>query len=232
MIETTMGAGGVTPTCRMSAWRKNRTTPRQATKRVLLMPGTGYNCDRPLLYYAATALIENGWYADRLDVNADLSKTPAKRIFAMLDDAVDRWLEQVRADAGETDAPRTLVVGKSLSTFIQPHVADLGLPMALLTPVFSPADFDPARSVIPVPGDDDWHDNDAPKPLICAGTADPLYEPSRARRLSSLIHEYPGANHSIEIPGDWRTSMTYLCDVTDAVVEYAESAAVSAAVLS
>ncbi|MCH9275054.1 hypothetical protein JS533_001990 [Bifidobacterium amazonense] len=212
----------------MSAWRRNHTTAREATKRVLLMPGTGYNCDRPLLYYAATALVENGWYADRLDVNADLSVTPAGRIFAMLDGAVDRWLEQVRADAGDGPAPRVLVVGKSLSTFIQPHVASLGLPMALLTPVFSPADFDPARSVIPVPGDADWRGGDAPEPLICAGTADPLYEPSRARRLSGLIHEYPGANHSIEVPGDWRTSMDYLRDVTAAVAGYAASADVTA----
>ncbi len=46
--------------------------------------------------------------------------------------------------------PRTLVVAKSLSTFIYPHVSRLGVPMALLTPVLSPADFDPTRSVIPV----------------------------------------------------------------------------------
>lgn len=223
MIATTMGQGGVTPTYTMSAWRKNRIPAERAGRRVLLMPGTGYNCDRPLLYYTAMALIEDGWYADRLDVNADLSKTPATRIFAMLDEAVDRWLGAVRADAGDGDMPQLLIVGKSLSTFIYPHVARLGLPMALLTPVFSPADFDPARSVIPVPGDADYHASDAPAPLICAGTADPLYESGRAHRLSTLIHEYPRANHSIEVPGDWRTSMRYLGDVVEHVAAYAAS---------
>ncbi|WP_236036875.1 MULTISPECIES: hypothetical protein [Bifidobacterium] len=188
------------------------------------MPGTGYNCDRPLLYYAATALVEDGWHADRLDVNADLSKTPAPRIFAMLSAAVDQWLDDVRADAGDGSMPDVLVVGKSLSTFIYPHVAQLGVPMALLTPVFSPADFDPARSVIPVPGDTDYHAGHAPDPLICAGTADPLYDSERAHRLSAKVHEYADANHSIEIPGDWRTSMRYLGEVTENVVRYARSA--------
>lgn len=71
------------------------------------------------------------------------------------------------------------MVAKSLSTFIYPHVSRLGVPMALLTPVLSPADFDPTRSVIPVPGDDDYEPGSAPEPLICAGTADPLYRSDR-----------------------------------------------------
>lgn len=222
MIETTMGEGGVVPTCARTAWHKNRESAGEAARRALIMPGTGYNCDRPLLYYAATALIENGWYVDRLDVNADLSKTPAHKIFSMLSDAVDQWCQDVRSEAQGGESPAMLIIGKSLSTFIYPHVAQIGLPMALLTPVFSPADFDPAHSVIPVPGDADYRPADAPLPLICAGTADPLYDGERARRLSSLIREYPHANHSIEVKGDWRTSMKYLADVTDEVVKYAD----------
>lgn len=226
-ISTVMGDGSRKPTCSRHAWPKNRIDAAQADLRVLMMPGTGYNCDRPLLYYAATALVENGWYADRLDVNANLSKTPAPQIFAMLSHAVDEWLTQVQHDAEQAGRamPRTLVVAKSLSTFIQPHVASIGVPMALLTPVFSPADFDPAHSVIPVPGDADFHAGSAPEPLICAGTADPLYNGERARRLSGLIHEYADANHSIEVPGDWQRSMTYLHDVTQTVVDYARTVA-------
>lgn len=255
-IATTMGDGSVVPTCSRRPWRRNRIRPEEADRRVLLMPGTGYNCDRPLLYYTAMALIENGWYVDRLDVNADLSKTPAHRIFAMLDDAVDEWVHDVTVDAGgdgsragtdgkcgdlDDDAcehsasrqPALLVVGKSLSTFIYPHVDAIGVPMALLTPVFSPADFDPARSIIPVPGDFGYVSGTSPvEPLICAGTADPLFDDSRARRLSGDIHEYPNANHSIEVPGDWRTSMSYLRDVVGQVVRFAESVTGSVAMNS
>ncbi|KAB7790830.1 hypothetical protein F7D09_0746 [Bifidobacterium leontopitheci] len=221
-IATTMGDGSVIPTCGRRPWRRNRVRPETAGRRALLMPGTGYNCDRPLLYYTAMALIENGWYVDRLDVDADLSKTPASRIFAMLEDAVDEWVGDVRRTT--QGDPTLLVVGKSLSTFIYPHVDAIGVPMALLTPVFSPADFDPARSVIPVPGDDGYRKGVSPvAPLICAGTADPLYAAARARRLSGDIHEYPNANHSIEVPGDWRTSLSYLEDVTGQVVRFAAS---------
>ena len=115
----------------------------------------------------------------------------------MLSGAVDDWLDGIPRRSSPSSQPRTLVVAKSLSTFIYPHVSRLGVPMALLTPVLSPADFDPTRSVIPVPGDDDYEPGSAPEPLICAGTADPLYRSDRAHRLSGLVHEYPQANHSI-----------------------------------
>lgn len=187
------------------------------------MPGTGYNCDRPLLYYCAMALADAGWFVERLDVDADLSKTLAPRIFSMLSGAVDDWLDGIPRRSSPASQPRTLVVAKSLSTFIYPHVSRLGVPMALLTPVLSPADFDPTRSVIPVPGDDDYEPGSAPEPLICAGTADPLYRSDRAHRLSGLVHEYPQANHSIEVPGRWRTSASYLDDVVARVEEFAES---------
>lgn len=89
----------------------------------------------------------------------------------MLSGAVDDWLDGIPRRSSPSSQPRTLVVAKSLSTFIYPHVSRLGVPMALLTPVLSPADFDPTRSVIPVPGDDDYEPGSAPEPLICAGTA-------------------------------------------------------------
>ncbi|WP_241676971.1 hypothetical protein [Bifidobacterium jacchi] len=225
MISSIMGDGSVRPTCSRRAWGRNRIDAEAADRRVLLMPGTGYTCDRPLLYYSANALIDDGWYADRLDVNANLSTSPASEIIAMLSDAVDDWLREVNADAERAGmaAPRVMLVTKSLSTFMFPHAQTLDLPVALLTPVFAPADFDPSRSVIPVPGDPDYdsaHDG-ATKPLICAGDADPLFNGERARRLSPHVHEYAGANHSIEVPGDWRTSMTYLRDVVEHVVSYA-----------
>lgn len=213
MISSLMGSGTAQPTCRRNEWPKNRMASDRTDRHALIMPGTGYNCDRPLLYYCAMALADAGWFVERLDVDADLSKTPAPRIFSMLSGAVDDWLDGIPRRSSPSSQPRTLVVAKSLSTFIYPHVSRLGVPMALLTPVLSPADFDPTRSVIPVPGEDDYEPGSAPEPLICAGTADPLYRGDRAHRLSGLVHEYPQANHSIEVPGRWRTSASYLDDV-------------------
>lgn len=39
----------------ITTWRKNRVSAGSEHGRVLLMPGTGYNCDRPLLYWSARA---------------------------------------------------------------------------------------------------------------------------------------------------------------------------------
>lgn len=45
----------------ITSWKKNVVKFGQEYGRVLLMPGTGYNCDRPLLYWSAQALVEAGW---------------------------------------------------------------------------------------------------------------------------------------------------------------------------
>ncbi|MBT1173942.1 hypothetical protein JS530_00130 [Bifidobacterium sp. LC6] len=226
----------------ITSWRKNTVKPGQEHGRVLLMPGTGYNCDRPLLYWSAQALVENGWRIDRMNVrNAsdDLST-----VIPVLNDAIDGWVQSVEAE-------RLLLIGKSLTTMTYPHVAShYGLPFVLLTPVLHHADFDPSARVIPVPavGDDIIGEDEAPSvdeaaqairsehagdsharssryagpaPLICAGTADPFYDRIRANALTPHVHEYPDANHSIEVPGHWRRSLDYLKEVTASVAQYA-----------
>lgn len=226
----------------ITSWRKNTVKPGQEHGRVLLMPGTGYNCDRPLLYWAAQALAENGWRIDRMNVrNAsdDLST-----VIPVLNEAIDGWVESV-------DSSRLLLIGKSLTTMTYPHVAArYGLPFVLLTPVLHHADFDPSARVIPVPavggdivGEDEAPSVDeaaqvirsehagnshargsrynGPAPLICAGTADPFYDRIRANALTPHVHEYPDANHSIEVPGHWRRSLDYLKEVTASVAQYA-----------
>ncbi|NMM97075.1 hypothetical protein [Bifidobacterium olomucense] len=226
----------------ITSWRKNTVKAGQEHGRVLLMPGTGYNCDRPLLYWAAQALAESGWRIDRMNVrNAsdDLST-----VIPVLNDAIDGWVASVKAE-------RLLLIGKSLTTMTYPHVAShYGLPFVLLTPVLHHADFDPSARVIPVPavGDDIVGEDEAPSvddaaqvirsehagdshargsryagpaPLICAGTADPFFDRIRANALTPHVHEYPDANHSIEVPGHWRRSLDYLKEVTASVAQYA-----------
>ena len=154
-------------------------------------------------------------------------------------------------DSDTPSGPRLLLIGKSLTTMTYPHVAShYGLPFVLLTPVLHHADFDPSARVIPVPavGDDIVAESEAPSvaearaiiraeqagqshaassrysgpaPLICAGTADPFYDQARANALTPHVHEYPDANHSIEVPGHWRRSLDYLKEVTASVAQYA-----------
>ena len=239
----------------ITSWKKNVVKPGQEYGRVLLMPGTGYNCDRPLLYWSAQALVEAGWRIDRMNVrNAsdDLST-----VIPVLNQAIDGWVAADGAagspnrDSDTPSGPRLLLIGKSLTTMTYPHVAShYGLPFVLLTPVLHHADFDPSARVIPVPavGDDIVAESEAPSvaearaiiraeqagqshaassrysgpaPLICAGTADPFYDQARANALTPHVHEYPDANHSIEVPGHWRRSLDYLKEVTASVAQYA-----------
>ena len=41
----------------VSTWKRNSVQPSEARGRALMLPGTGYTCDRPLLYWAAQALV-------------------------------------------------------------------------------------------------------------------------------------------------------------------------------
>ncbi|MBM6700020.1 hypothetical protein H7U32_06825 [Bifidobacterium pullorum subsp. saeculare] len=255
----------------VTSWRKNLVKAGAERGRVLLMPGTGYTCDRPLLYWSGQALAQDGWRIDRMNVRNASDDLSA--VLPVLCDAVDRWVGEVRGEAAAAGrpAPRLLLIGKSLTTMTYPHVAcAFGLPFVLLTPVLHHADFDPSRRVIPVPAMADGalraEDDPAlaaarvaaglgaaarpaaggavgagegvgiagaggadaraaaypgPAPLVCAGTADPFYDRARANALTPHVHEYPDANHSIEVPGHWRRSLDFLKEVTASVSQYA-----------
>lgn len=203
----------------LTPWGKNIVKPEATGKHVLIMPGIGYTVDRPLLYWAAQALAPQGWYVDRLDLKLTESVEFPEMIDCM-ERVIDVWraksLDRAR-QAGED--PNLLVITKSLSTLSFPHAARLGLRVALLTPVLNPPPFDKHKSIIPAPLPAPA--NEAPQPLICAGTADPYFDDAKAHLLTDHVRTFEGANHSIEVPGDWERSLTYLHDVTKAIVEYA-----------
>lgn len=207
---------------RVTPWRKNRVEAGKTGRHALVMPGIGYTVDRPLLYWATQALAAGGWHVSRLEISLE-PQVGFPRAIAALGDAIDAWEEGARAAAGEAgEEPDLLVVAKSLSTLAYPHAASHGIRAALLTPVLVPPDADPAGSArVPVPGDAEYEGAPVREPLVCAGSADSLFDEARARRLSGDVHVYPGANHSIEVPGDWARSIDYLKDVTGQVVRYA-----------
>jgi hypothetical protein len=115
----------------ITSWKKNVVKPGQEYGRVLLMPGTGYNCDRPLLYWSAQALVEAGWRIDRMNVrNAsdDLST-----VIPVLNQAIDGWV----AAARESGAGKPVIPG-------------MALPPMILLPCWPMAQL-ARRTVIPTP---------------------------------------------------------------------------------
>ena len=206
----------VTPA--VTPWGKNRVKNTETGNHVLIMPGIGYTVDRPLLYWAAQALAANGWFVDRLDLKLTES-VEFPEMIACMERVVDEWRKAALEHAAESgEEPHLLVVTKSLSTLSYPHSAKLGLRVVLLTPVLNPPPFDKHKSVIPAPLPGTAG---SPMPLICAGDADPYYDDAKAHLLTDHVRTYAGANHSIEVPDDWQTSLDYLKQVTQAIVEYA-----------
>lgn len=217
MNDQTHGHDWKNVTPALTPWGKNTVKPEETGRHVLIMPGIGYTVDRPLLYWAAQALAPEGWYVDRLDLKLTESVEFPEMIDCM-EHVIDLWraksLERARHAGQEADL---LVITKSLSTLSFPHAAHLGLRTVLLTPVLNPPPFDVHKSVIPAP----LPGPDYPAPLICAGTADPYFDPAKARLLTDRVRTFEDANHSIEVPGDWERSLDYLRGVTRAIVEYA-----------
>lgn len=206
----------VTPA--VTPWGKNRVKNTETGKHVLIMPGVGYTVDRPLLYWAAQALAANGWFVDRLDLKLTES-VEFPEMIACMERVIDEWRKAALEHAAESgEKPHLLVVTKSLSTLSYPHSAKLGLRVVLLTPVLNPPPFDKHKSVIPAPLPGTAG---SPMPLICAGDADPYYDDAKAHLLTDHVRTYAGANHSIEVPDDWQTSLDYLKQVTQAIVDYA-----------
>ena len=193
----------------------------------LVMPGIGYTVDRPLLYWAARALSWRGWQVDRLWL--DLPATvDFPGTIARMNAMVDSWLgsldDSAASGGGENGrrVPR-MAVTKSLSTLTYPHLAESGMAAVLLTPVLNPPPCDPARSVIETPVRRGA--SASPMPLICAGDADPYFDAGRARMLTDRVTVCSGANHSIEVAGDYSASIRHLADVTSAIVRYADDVA-------
>lgn len=116
----------------ITSWKKNIVKPGQEYGRVLLMPGTGYNCDRPLLYWSAQALVEAGWRIDRMNVrNAsdDLST-----VIPVLNQAIDGWV------AARARSPAR----------VKPVIPGMALPPMILLPCWPMAQL-ARRTVIPTP---------------------------------------------------------------------------------
>ena len=212
-------------------WKHNHAVDGSAPHGyALVMPGTGYTCDRPLLYWSAQMLAQTGWHVDLLNVHN--TKDDLSEVTPVIETAIDEWhaaaQAQAQAQAQAADAgllqPRMLLIGKSLTTLAYGHARKLGIPMALFTPVLNPAPFDPSGQRIAVPSREEDAGagvETARKPLICAGSADPYYDADRAHALSEDVHEFPGANHSIEVPGDWQRSLEYLSGTVAALARYA-----------
>jgi hypothetical protein len=174
----------------MAAVRTERATPGAPV--ATLLPGRGYGPQAPLLYYARLLLRSRGWAVRTVDWEKVPGLDPADH------PAVAAFAAEVLATA---DPARDLVIGKSLGTLALPAAAARGVPGIWLTPLLGVEDVRRAAA------------RAAASTLLIGGTADPFWDGAAAAATGAAVLEVPGADHSLERPGDLTGTLEVLSTV-------------------
>jgi hypothetical protein len=175
---------------------------------VTLLPGRGYGPDAPLLYYARELLRSRGWAVRTVHWERVPNLDPTDHA-------------AVAAVAGETlggsDPARDLVVAKSLGSLALPAAAERGVPGIWLTPLLGIEDVRRAAA------------RAAATTLLIGGTADPYWDGAAARATGAAVFEVPGADHSLERPGDLDGTLAVLATVLSRIAVQLDALAVRGA---
>jgi predicted alpha/beta-hydrolase family hydrolase len=192
----------------------------EARQVAVILPGIGYTCQMPLLYYPSKTLLAMG--LDVLWVEYNYLRQPG---FRMLSDVEqNRWiLEDVSAACHAALAQRAYdeatLIGKSLGT------------RAMAQLITSDATFSQCRDVwlTPVLRDERVREQMSSRSnsLVVIGTADSYYD---ADYFAGLRMKPPGnvviverADHNMEIEGDLENSISILEKITRAIRGFVSS---------
>jgi hypothetical protein len=168
----------------------------------ILLPGVGYTCEMPLLYYSRHLLESRG--CDVLAVEYDYRQLPEG---TSLDEAFDRLMKDatavIAAGLAQRDYLNIVLVGKSLGTIAMAHLGDLFADRAVRWCWYTPLlKRDDVLEQIKERGRGS---------LVVIGTADSHYD---AGILAELDAQFGATNvivrdadHGIDIPGDIRRSL-------------------------
>lgn len=191
----------------------------EARHLALVLPGFGYSCDMPLLYFTVSHLLDQG--ADVLQVEYDYSRRPEYR--ALDADERHRWLlADVAAAAQAALAQRSYrqftVIGKSLGTRAMPHLLATEPRLRRARTIwFTPVWHEEAASA---------HLRSGTQPaLVVIGTADPYYNPALVEEMRAVdeceVLVVPDAEHGLEVTGDVVRSVQALEQAMRAVQRFA-----------
>lgn len=171
----------------------------------LVVPGRGYPATMPLLFWPATALVEDGWAVAVLEWGTP--PTDPAALEALAEAALSRALG---APLKQADVP-LLLVAKSLGTRLAPWAGRHEVAGVWLTPLLDDVRVRRAIETYPAPG------------LVVGGTDDPHWDGGPALTPVAAgvqVWAVPGANHSLQVPS-WRASVRTQCEVTDRVLALA-----------
>lgn len=150
----------------------------------VVLPGTGYTVQRPLLHWSGELLRERGWAVREV-------------AWAVTEDALEHprpFVERHVAEAFDGAVGERLVVAKSFGCFGLPWAVREHVPGVWLTPVL--ADDALRAEFIGASGPH----------LAVGGDSDPLWADGlEGGEMASVT--VPGADHGLQIPGDWEASL-------------------------
>ena len=156
-----------------------------------IVPGDGYSAVEPILYWIASGLVQAGFAVDAL-VWPDETQRDSDR----------RRLVRSGLDAlsSTTRAPDLIVAMSSgcVAAEIDPDV-----PLIALSPVTRPD----------TPATLDGRLTRSGRTLAITGTLDDLGSPAQLAGMGFQVVEIEGANHALEVPGDWTRSMSVASEV-------------------
>ena len=190
----------------------------QITKTLaVILPGWGYTCDMPLLYYTTRLFL--GYGVDVLQLRADYatpdfhSASREQRAGMLYSDAQALFT----AGQNQREYMQVIVVGKSLGTITMSSLVIQNQlpPMTItiwLTPLLNTPRIVEALGRLASPS------------LVIGGSVDQAYD----QDILAQIQELPGitaltiegANHSLEIPGDLSRSIRLMDEILGSIIGF------------
>jgi hypothetical protein len=168
----------------------------------VMLPGSRYSPDAPLLHFARAVLLRHGWTVKAVWWHPPVESWPG---LELAEPFVRDQVAQALAD--EATRPE-LFVGKSLGTFGAIAAADLDVAGIWLTPVLTDERVVSALR------------RASAAALLVGGTADKMWDHAVARSIGATVLEIPDADHGLETDDDPVNSADILRWVTAGMDEF------------
>ncbi|MFP3580535.1 hypothetical protein SB659_13240 [Arthrobacter sp. SIMBA_036] len=175
-------------------WAKATTTGQERAKVAVLLPGSGYPVEGPVLFWSGEILAALGWHVQA--VRWTPGDAPSEDPHSFVTQAAEL------AFAATPQAAQRLIVAKSLSTLSIPWADAAQIPGIWLTPLLTDG---LVRATLPGGFSKD--------DLFIGGSEDRLWDGGGGPDDAGTFFEVPGADHSLQIPNDWRASQRAQAEV-------------------
>ncbi len=175
-------------------------------KKAVLLPGVGYNCDKPLLYYSGKVLTSQGF--EVIKINYDLPQLDIKNHHELRMKLFEEAYRQSReelSNARLNEADELIFVGKSIGCYVACLLHQRQYThsrLVLLTPLIETFDLSPDGALVISGLEDPWADAKAIK--------------KRAKDYNNQMIFLHG-NHSLEVRGDYQGNLRRVGEVLDAL---------------